>query len=105
MQGNTIVATFVLRGGTDPTYNVIYDGQWLNDEPYAVIHRVASSGEVKGVIRVVLDFARRQYRNIRVDTHADNKVMQHLMQKEGFRYCGVIHCWNGTERLAYQYVQ
>lgn len=104
-KGNTIVATFVLRGGTDPTYNVIYDGQWLNDEPYAVIHRVASSGEVKGVIRVVLDFARRQYRNIRVDTHADNKVMQHLMQKEGFRYCGVIHCWNGTERLAYQYVQ
>lgn len=104
-KGNTIVATFVLRGGTDSTYNVIYDGQWLNDEPYAVIHRVASSGEVKGVIRVVLDFARQQYLNIRVDTHADNKVMRHLMQKEGFRYCGVIHCWNGTERLAYQYVQ
>ena len=104
-KGNTTVATFVLRGGIDSTYNVIYDGQWLNEEPYAVIHRVASSGEVKGIIRVVLDFARQQYRNIRVDTHADNKVMQHLMQKEGFRYCGVIHCWNGTERLAYQYAQ
>ena len=34
-----IVATFVLRGGIDPTYNEIYDGAWLNDKPYATIHR------------------------------------------------------------------
>lgn len=32
-----IVATFVLRAGKDPTYDVVYDGEWLNDEPYATI--------------------------------------------------------------------
>lgn len=30
--------------------------------------------------------------------------MQAAILKEGFSYCGVIRCWNGTERLAYQYV-
>lgn len=30
--------------------------------------------------------------------------MQAAILKEEFRYCGVIRCWNGTERLAYQYV-
>lgn len=35
-----IVATFVLHAGIDPTYNTIYEGQWLNDAPYATIHRM-----------------------------------------------------------------
>ncbi len=26
-----------------------------------------------------------------------------LIRKEGFAYCGIIRCWNGTERLAYQH--
>ena len=43
-----IVATFVLRAGKDPTYDVVYDGEWLNDEPYATIHRIAASGEESG---------------------------------------------------------
>lgn len=97
-----IVATFVLRGGNDPTYDVIYDGAWLNDNPYATIHRIASSGEVRGVFREVMRFALEQYDTIRIDTHRDNKVMQHLLRKSGFEYCGIIHCWNGDERLAYQ---
>ncbi len=30
------------NGQTDkPTYEKIYDGAWLNDEPYYVIHRLA----------------------------------------------------------------
>ncbi|MBR1526072.1 MAG: hypothetical protein IJ640_05360 [Prevotella sp.] len=40
--------------------------------------------------------------NIRIDTHRDNRIMQHLMQKEGFTYCGIIYLDNGDERLAYQ---
>ena len=98
-----IVGTFVLRGGEDPTYTKIYGGEWLSDQPYATIHRIASSREVKGIFQTVLRYALQHFDAIRIDTHADNKVMQQAVLKAGFQYCGIIHCWNGTERLAYQY--
>ena len=99
-----IVATFLLRGGDDPTYAEIYDGAWLADCPYATIHRIASSGEVRGVMHRVITFALSRYKSLRIDTHRDNTVMQNAVLKEGFRYCGIIHCWSGDERLAYQYL-
>lgn len=98
-----IVATFVLRGGDDPTYQNIYQGAWLNDLPYATIHRIASSGEVKGIFHEAMRFALQHYTSIRIDTHADNRVMQHAILREGFKYCGIIYCWDGGERLAYQF--
>lgn len=101
LEGDRIVATFVLRGGDDPTYAEI-DGAWLDDRPYATIHRIASSGERSGVFAEVLRFALRHYDTLRIDTHRDNRVMRHLVEQAGFAYCGVIRCWNGSERLAYQ---
>lgn len=100
-----IVATFVLHAGIDPTYNTIYEGQWLNDAPYATIHRIASNGQVKGIFRLALQFALNRYDNIRIDTHHDNIVMRNAIMQNGFSYCGIIHCWNGDERMAYQYVK
>ena len=97
-----MVATFVLRGGNDPTYDKIYEGAWKNENPYATIHRIASSGEVKGIFKTVIGYALQYYDTIRIDTHRDNKVMQNAIAKAGFEYCGIIHCWNGDERLAYQ---
>ena len=35
-----IVGTFCFIPGEDPAYRVIYEGAWLNDEPYALIHRM-----------------------------------------------------------------
>lgn len=99
---NKIVATFVLRSGIDPTYNNIYDGEWLNKRPYATIHRIASSGETKGIMHLAMQFAEQHFNDIRIDTHRDNHVMQKQILKEGFKYCGIIRCWNGSERLAYQ---
>lgn len=103
ISGHKIVATFLLRGGIDPTYRNIYEGAWKNEEPYATIHRIASNGEVKGILHVAIQFALQEYNNIRIDTHRDNIVMQNAIRKEGFLYCGIIHCWSGDERLAYQY--
>lgn len=100
-----VVATFVLRGGIDPTYNIIYEGKWLNDKPYATIHRIASTGEIKGIMHIAMQFTLQQYDNIRIDTHHDNMVMQHLIEKEGFKYCGIIHCWSGDERVAFQFTK
>lgn len=102
LQDSRIVATFVLRGGEDPTYHVIYDGAWLSATPYATIHRIASSGEVKGIFAQVVQYASVRYPSLRIDTHADNHVMRQLITRSGFQYCGIIHCWNGSPRLAYQ---
>ena len=38
---------------------------------------------------------------LRIDTHRDNKIMQTLLAKNGFQYCGVIRLTNGEPRLAY----
>ena len=103
MVGSTVVATFVLRAGDDPTYRVIYDGEWPDDGPYATIHRIASDGSRKGILHLVMKFALERFSSIRIDTHRDNRVMRAAILRESFRYCGIIRCWNGTERLAYQY--
>lgn len=103
LEDERIVATFLLRGGSDPTYDIIFDGAWPNNNPYATIHRIASNGEVKGIFRKTMDFALQHHATIRIDTHRDNKVMQNAITKAGFEYCGIIHCWNGDERIAYQF--
>lgn len=92
VRANKIVATFVLREGMDPTYEVIEEGAWPNDDPYATIHRIASNGEVKGVVSLSIKFALQHHDTLRLDTHRDNIVMQRAIEKEGFEYCGVIHC-------------
>ncbi len=101
-QDGQVVATFALIPGPDITYATIYEGQWLNDESYYVIHRIASRHGVKGVLHSVVDYAFQWTQNIRIDTHRDNVIMQHLLQKYDFRYCGIIYLLSGDERLAYQ---
>mgnify|MGYP000653487989 CR=1 FL=1 len=48
IEKDTIEAVFFYKDGIDPTYLKIYDGQWKNDAPYGVVHRITSSGKVKG---------------------------------------------------------
>lgn len=103
-ENGEIVGTFLLRGGDDPTYAQIKGGAWLNNQPYATIHRIAGNGKIKGLLHTATAFALRHYSNIRIDTHRDNLVMQRAILKEGFCYCGIIRCWSGDERLAYQLV-
>lgn len=97
-----IVVTFCLIMGEDPTYHVIRDGAWLNDEPYGVVHRMATSGKCKGVARECFEWCFEQCGNIRVDTHHDNHIMQHILLALDFVYCGIIYVADGTERLAFQ---
>lgn len=44
-----IEAVFVLLPNGDSDYDQIFDGQWLNDESYVAIHRVASAGNIAGL--------------------------------------------------------
>ena len=96
-----IVATFAFIVGVEPTYLDI-DGKWLDDDPYGTIHRIASDGSVKGVFDQVIDYVSKRGVDIRIDTHKDNKIMRHLIEKNGFVYCGIIIVDDGAPRLAYQ---
>ena len=97
-----MVGTFALIPSPEVTYNVIYDGQWLDDEPYHVIHRIASTPESHGVLDALLDYCESQVGNIRIDTHEANIIMRKGLEKHGYQYCGIIHLLNGDERLAFQ---
>ena len=97
-----IVGTFALLPSPEVTYNVIYDGQWLNDEPYYVIHRIASTPESHGVLDALLDYCESQVDNIRIDTHEANVIMRKGLERHGYQYCGIILLLNGDERLAFQ---
>ena len=98
-----IVGYFAFLPSPEPTYDKIYEGQWIDDEtPYHVIHRIASFPETHGIFHTIMEFAFATDRNIRIDTHRDNRIMQHNILKHGFTYCGIILLANGDERLAYQ---
>ena len=97
----SILAYFALLPSPEPTYARI-EGAWLTDEPYGVIHRMASYPDVHGVFDAVIDFASAHYPHLRIDTHRDNRIMRHLIEKHGFTYCGIIWLEDGTERLAYE---
>ena len=98
-----IVAYFAYLPSPEPTYSIIYGGKWMDDiKPYHVIHRIASMPDVKGIFKSIMDFCFSLESNIRIDTHKDNHIMQHCIEKYGFSYCGIIHLASKDERLAYQ---
>lgn len=99
-----IEGSFVFYIGLDPTYAIIQDGAWLNNEPYGVLHKVASRQRMTGVTSEILDYAKGQISNIRMDTHKDNIPMQHFMKKKGFQHVGTIFLANGDPRLAFHLV-
>lgn len=96
-----IVGAFAFIVGDDPTYRVI-EGSWLNNEEYGTIHRAAGNGVAKGIMSLIIDYCKDIVPNIKIDTHADNKIMQHILEKQGFTECGIIYVADGTPRIAYQ---
>lgn len=99
---NEIVAVFSFIEQLEPNYKIIKDGDWKNELPYAVIHRMAVNQKGKGIGKFCLDWCFEKNNNLRIDTHKQNLPMQKLIIKCGFEYCGVIYVENGSERLAYQ---
>ena len=96
-------AVFAFILGPDPTYAVIEEGSWLNDTlPYGTVHRLASAGRRSGVSTEVFQWCLEHCETLRADTHADNKIMQHMLEKNGFTRCSIIHVADGTPRIAYQ---
>ena len=98
VEENGICGVFMFVIGDDPTYGHI-EGSWRSNRPYGVIHRIAGQGG--GIFEAVLNFCAEKIRHLRIDTHADNKPMQHLVEKAGFSRRGIIYVEDGTPRIAY----
>ena len=100
---NSIVGTFCFFVGEDENYDKIYDGDWLNDKEYGVIHRIAVLSNSKGVASFCIDYCFDKCHNLRIDTYKDNIPMLNLLNKKGFQKCGIIYLKsNNGERIAFQ---
>lgn len=95
-----IHGVFAFLLGEDPTYLKIFDGNWRLSTPYGTIHRIASDGS-GGILAAALAYARGVIDHIRMDTHADNHIMQQALIKAGFSRRGIIYIADGTPRIAY----
>ena len=107
-----ICGTFALISDGEPTYNEIFDGEWLTGDErdqYFAIHRVAISVKCrgKGISTEIISFCAEKARaegkiSLRIDTHKGNVVMRRMLEKHGFSHCGTIYLESGDERVAYE---
>ena len=100
-----IAATFFYKYGenAEPGYQAIEDGEWIGEDTYGVLHRMAASGTVKGAATFCMEWCYQQSGHMRGDTHPDNKPMQGVFKKMGFQYCGIIHVVEDNDpRYAYE---
>lgn len=98
-----------LRFDGEPAYKDI-DGKWSYNEPYAVVHRLAFSPAFRGIglsgetWRLIGEFCLlNKVDYIRVDTGLENKIMQHVLEKNGFKKCGTICYYGADTGIRYAY--
>lgn len=100
---NQVLASFALCN-YEAEYDRLQNGKWNSDEPYIVIHRMGALPE-KGAGNFIFKELTSKYPYIRIDTHEDNKTMLHLLEKFGFKFCGIVHYPGYGDRVAYDYVR
>ncbi len=91
----------------EPAYEII-EGKWKSSGKYAVVHRVAVSGDFAGrgiATKLFLDienFAKsKDYFVIKVDTNFDNLAMLKILEKLNYEYRGKVY-FRGSERKAFE---
>lgn len=109
LEGDTIFGYACIDYEGEPAYKEL-KGNWLSgaDDPYVVVHRMAFSKESRGkgladvAFRLVAEQAKAKgISNFRVDTDEANQIMQHVLKKNGFTYCGVIW-FDNSEKIAFE---
>jgi GNAT superfamily N-acetyltransferase len=116
MVDDQIAGTAALWRGIDLNYLKLEGGSWINgiEARYTAIHRIAVSSDFRGqhlsdrLISGLLTVSRTLgFVDVRIDTHPDNKGMQHVITNNGFDYRGVIYMNVDNEdskRFAYQII-
>ena len=104
-ENDRVIGAFFFDYGIDveDTYEYIEDGEWIGDNNYGVIHRIAGDGSRKGIGEFCINWAYEQCGHLKMDTHDDNYVMQNLFKKLGFKRCGVIYIVEDSDpRVAFE---
>lgn len=106
-----VVAMMTVIYNDEPTYDRIYDGEWLSRGDFAVVHRMAVDNRSRqaGVASFLLQEAEKMaiekgIPSLKVDTHKGNVPMRRTLEKNGFVYCGYILLSDGNHRVAYEKV-
>ncbi|AEB76384.1 GNAT family N-acetyltransferase [Clostridium botulinum] len=109
LKDNNIVATAAVSFSKETTYDSIYDGEWISNSEYVVVHRIAVDNNYKGlglsseIIKNVEKLCLSQnVHSIKIDTHEENLSMQKLLKKNKFQYCGVIYLEDKSKRIAFE---
>lgn len=102
LRDGVIHGVFAFIVGKEPTYERIEQGGWISGTAYGTLHRVAGDGTVHGIFDAIVAFCEERISHLRVDTHEDNRIMQHLISKNGFQRCGIIYVEDGSPRIAYE---
>lgn len=98
-----IEAVFAATSGKTQGYDHLTEGSWIKDEgEYLTIHRLASWGTQRGMADRCIAWCETKCHDLRADTHEDNKIVQHIFEKNGFKRCGKVIIFDGSERIAYQ---
>ena len=101
--GEVIHGVFFFWIGEDPTYKRI-DSTWRSNLSYGTIHRIAGDGS-GGILKTAVAFAEDRIGHLRIDTHADNLVMQRAVTGLGFQRRGIIYLEDGSPRIAYDFIK
>ena len=105
LEEGELLAYAAVTKSPEVAYEAIYEGAWQGGETeYLVFHRIAVAADVQGqgVAQTFLEglIEGFDYLDFRSDTHAENKPMQHIFEKLGFKKVGKVPV--DGERLAYQ---
>ncbi len=107
MDGDEPLAYMCVDFNGEPAYNDL-NGNWLSDLPYGVVHRLAIGSKRRGCGLASISFQLAEklilehgFKSFRVDTDDDNKIMKHLLDKNGFTYCGTIW-FDYSTKIAYE---
>ena len=90
-------------------YHHLYEGSWITDYPYMVMHRVAvkkeyyKQGYGKKLFELFIAQAKEEgYHSLRIDTHEGNAPMRHLITSFGFIYCGKAILTPDKDRMVFE---
>ena len=93
-----ICAVFTMLDDVEPTYEKIYDGEWVAEgKPYIAIHRIAVASDMlkQGIASAVMKEAETRaktigYASVRIDTHIGNVPMRGMLEKNGYKIVIVL---------------
>lgn len=107
IQDQDVVGYVCIDFEGEPAYDTL-DGKWLSIQPYVAVHRLALDASVRGrglasqVFEETERLARsKEIHSFKVDTDNDNQIMKHLLEKNGFQFCGTI-CFDNSEKIAFE---